>query len=725
MYRICLLLMIIAQFAKAQEHEGIKWADDGTHFFFIKNGQLTKVNVENGDENVILFKNQLRTISGADPLNIEDFWIHEQAGKVLIFTNTARVWRYNTRGDYWIYDLNQKKLKKVGAKRPAQSLMFAKISPDGKQVAFVSLKNIYVEDLQSGTEKALTANGRGKMINGTFDWVYEEEFFARDGFRWSDDSKHIAYWQVDASGTRDYFMVNNTDSIYPTIIPVEYPKVGQPISRVRIGVVSIMTGITKWMDIPGDPGKNYLVRMEWQPGKSNLIVQQLDRKQQKSSLYLCNAINGTTRLVHTETDEAWIDIQPSWDGNYANGGWDWLENGNRFIWSSEKDGWRHLYSVGLNGDEILLTPGKFDVMDIVMVDEIHNTIFFMASPENATQKYLYKVSIKGNSVAERITPISEPGTHDYLISPNGKFAYHTFSNHYTPYISEWLKLPSHQSVSGNELVKDAISRTDPSVSGVEFFKVKTNDGIEMDGWIKKPKAFDSTKKYPILFYVYTEPAGQEVKDVYGIGYNNLYAGNMSQDEYIYLCIDNRGTPVPKGREWRKSIYRKIGRLNISDQASAAKEILKWSYVDTARVAVWGWSGGGSATLNLLFQHPEIYKTGISIASVANQLTYDNVYQERYMGSPEETKEDYIKGSPMYYAKNLRGNLLYIHGTGDDNVHYQNAEMLINELIKYNKVFQFMSYPNRTHAIREGEGTTAHLKTLYTDFLHRFCPPGAK
>ncbi|MFZ9660617.1 MAG: DPP IV N-terminal domain-containing protein [Chitinophagaceae bacterium] len=726
MYRICLLLFLVMfHIAKAQEREGIKWAEDGKSFYFIKNGQLNKVDLDSGNEKVILSGNKLKPASTSDPLNIEDYWVHENGNLILIFTNSARVWRYNTRGDYWIYDQINNKLKKIGTRRPAQSLMFAKISPDGKNVAYVSVKNIYIEDIQTGMEKALTSSGKDKMINGTFDWVYEEEFFARDGFRWSDDSKHIAYWQVDANGTRDYFMVNNTDSIYPSIIPVEYPKVGQPISRVRIGVISILNNGNKWMDIPGDPGKNYLVRMEWQPGKNNLIVQQLDRKQQKSILYLCDAVTGATKVIQSETDNAWIDILPSWDGDYANGGWDWLEKGNRFLWASEKDGWRHLYSVGINGDEILLTPGKFDIMDIVRVDEKNNTVFFMASPDNATQKYLYKVALKGNSIAERSTPLNQTGTHEYLISPNGTYAYHTFSNHYTPYVSEWLKLPSHKSTSGIESVNDALSRTNSGQSGVEFFKVKTLDGVEMDGWVKKPKNFDTNKKYPIVFFVYTEPWGQEVKDIYGIGNNNLYVGNMSEDGYIYVCIDNRGTPVPKGREWRKSIYRKIGRLNISDQANAAKEILKWNYVDSSRVAVWGWSGGGSATLNLMFQYPEIYKTGISIAAVANQLTYDNVYHERYMGPPNETRDDYIKGSPLSYAKNLKGNLLYIHGTADDNVHYQNAEMLINELIKYNKQFQFMSYPNRTHAIREGEGTSAHLRTLYTDYLRSHCPPGAK
>jgi dipeptidyl-peptidase-4 len=260
---------------------------------------------------------------------------------------------------------------------------------------------------------------------------------------------------------------------------------------------------------------------------------------------------------------------------------------------------------------------------------------------------------------------------------------------------------------------------------MEFFTITTADGVTMDGWMVKPVNFDSTKKYPVVFEVYTEPASTTVNDEFGIGYNYLYAGNMAADGYIYMSFDNRGTPAPKGSEWRKSIYRKVGILNIHDQAQAATEILKWKFVDPDRIAVWGWSGGGGATLNLMFQYPEIYKTGIAIASVTNELTYDNVYTERYMGLPQENMEDYEKGSPLYYAKNLKGNLLIIHGTGDDNVHYQNAEMLVNELIKYNKRFQIMPYPNRTHSISEGQGTFMHLRTTYTDFLKKNCPPGER
>ena len=312
----------------------------------------------------------------------------------------------------------------------------------------------------------------------------------------------------------------------------------------------------------------------------------------------------------------------------------------------------------------------------------------------------------------------------YEISPNGRFASHRYSNFYTAMDGEWITLPDHQALAGSEPVKPA-NPADSAASNISFFKITTADGVQMDGWMQKPKPFDPSKKYPVLFFVYTEPASATVKDEYAVTQCRIYPGDLAQDGYIYISLDNRGTPAPKGAAWRKAIYRKIGQVNIRDQAQAAAQIRQWPFVDSSRIAVWGWSGGGSATLNLMFQHPEIYKTGLAIAALGNMQTYDNIYQERYMGNPLETKADYIKGSAVTYAGQLQGNLLYVHGSGDDNVHFNNAEMLINELVKNNKTFQLMEYPNRTHAIREGPGTTEHLHNLFKNYLNEHCPGGGK
>ncbi len=719
---VLIFLLLLSLPAAWAQTPPLQWLRAGNAYTTLEKGELVQYTLPAGGRTTLLGSAQL-VPAGGQPLKVQSYAFSADEGQVLLFANTRKVWRYNTRGDYWVYDRAKKSFKQVGKDRPAASLMFAKFSPGADKVAYVSENNLYVEDLASGETKALTTDGTRKRINGTFDWAYEEEFFCRDGFRWSPDGRRIAYWQMDAQGVKDYLMVNNVDSLYPFAVPVEYPVAGEPPSPYKIGVADVAAGTTRWMDIPGDPQQHYVPRMEWAAGSDELIVQQLNRKQNGSNLLLCNAATGQSRQMYAEKDEAWIDILPLWDGDYKDGGWDWLAGGKEFLWPSEKDGWRHLYRVARDGKkETLVTRGDYDVMEIAALDEKGGYVYFIASPTNATQKYLYRTRLDGKGKPERLSPAAQAGTHAYQLSPDGRFARHRFSNAATPPVTAWVSLPDHKPLAAAAPVAAAPGK--PS-SRVEFFKVKTPEGVEMDGWLVKPTSFDSTKKYPVVFYVYTEPWGQTVQDEYGVSDNALYQGDMAADGYIYVSMDNRGTPVPKGRAWRKSVYRQIGQVNIRDQALAAKEFLKRPYADPSRVAVWGWSGGGSATLNLLFQYPDLYQTGIAVAAVGSQLTYDNIYQERYMGLPQENREDFVKGSPITYAKNLRGNLLYIHGTGDDNVHYQNAELLVNELIKHNKQFQFMPYPNRTHGISEGEGTARHLSTLFTTYLKTHCPPGGR
>ena len=723
---IALLVFFVSLIGSSQSGE-LKWSSDGNSYYQIEKNELVQYTLPENKPVVILSKQQLTPSGSSDPLHFSYYNFSSDQQKVLLFTNTKRVWRLNTKGDYWILDRKSGSLSQLGKTLPASSLMFAKFSPDGNSVAFVSWNNIYVEDLATSQVKALTTDGSVTIINGTFDWAYEEEFYCRDGFRWSPDSKKIAYWQIDASSIKKYYLINNTDSIYSRVIPIEYPKVGQKPSSCKIGVVNISDAKTTWMNIPGDPSQNYIVRLEFIPGSDNLLTQQLNRKQNSSKLYLTEASTGNSKVIQEETDSAWVDIYAP-DNPYTidfTNKFIWMNEGKSILWNSEKDVWRHLYKVSLEGKpEVSVTNGKYDFIDITYLDNKKGYLYFMASPSDATQNYLYRTRLDGKGTAELISPASLKGTHSYTFSPNGKFALHTFSNSFTRPSREFITVSNQKPLNEKESI---MARQDSLKvkQTTEFFKIRTVDSIEMDGWMVKPVNFDPAKKYPVVFYVYTEPAEATVKDAYGRSRDFLYLGDMAKDGYIYISLDNRGTPAPKGAEWRKSIYKKIGQINIHDQAMAAKEILKWDFVDPERIAVWGWSGGGSATLNLMFQYPEIYKTGIAIAAVANELTYDNIYQERYMGLPQENMEDFVKGSPVTYAKNLKGNLLYIHGTGDDNVHYQNAEMLINELVKYNKQFQFMPYPNRTHGLSEGEGTFVHLATLYTSYLKKNCPPGGK
>ncbi|MEO6674812.1 MAG: DPP IV N-terminal domain-containing protein, partial [Ginsengibacter sp.] len=545
----------------------------------------------------------------------------------------------------------------------------------------------------------------------------------RDGFRWSPDSRSIAFWQVDATKIRDYYMLNTTDSVYSRVIPVEYPKVGEPPSPVRIGVVNVTSANIKWMNIPGDPRQHYLPRMEWAENSAELVVQQLNRKQNESKLFYCNISDGSAKVFYQESDKAWIDIKSRWHENDPTG-WEWIKKGAGFLWVSEKDGWRHIYNVSRDGKkEKLITNGNYDIADIKSIDEANNYIYFMASPDHVTQLYLYRTKLDGSGNLEMMSPENMPGTHGYDISPNAKFALHSFSNHKVYPAIELISLPGHTPLDADRSIEKTM-RTDRN-NKTEYFTITTDDNITVDGWMIKPSNFDSTKKYPVVFFVYTEPGSSTIDDSYGEQRNFLYDGDMSDAGYFQVSVDNRGTSSLKGVAWRKSIYKKIGVLNIHDQAMAAKKLLDKPYFDKDRVAVWGWSGGAAATLNLMFQYPEIYKTGIAVSAITNELFYDNIYTERYMGLPRENMDDYVKASPVYYAKSLQGNLLYIHGTGDDNVQYDNAEALLNELIKYNKQFQFMAYPNRTHSISEGEGTRKHLSTLYTAFLRKNCPGGAK
>lgn len=699
-----------------------KWTPDGNSYYQAEKGEIVKTDLPGLTKTTFISKKDL-TVNGK-AIVPRSFQLSDDGKLALIYTNAKRVWRYPTRGDYWVLNRGTGELKQIGKGKPESTLQFAKFSPDATKVAYVCEHNIYVEDLASGDIKKLTDDkGTKKLINGTFDWVYEEEFAMRDGFRWSPDGKSIAYWQIDANQIRDYFMLNTTDSVYSQVIPVEYPKVGEPPSPARIGVVDINSADTKWMNVPGDPAQHYIVRMEWSaPGE--IILQQLNRRQNESKLMLCNTATAEAKTIYAETDSAWVATISEWTNDVT--GWDWINGKKEFLWLSEKDGWRHLYRVTRDGaKETLITKGEYDVIEVLLADEKTGYVYFTASPKNATQKYLYKTKMDGKGSLELVSPSNEIGTHGYEIAPSGKFARHTFSNYYTMPLTEWVYLPAHKPFNDKEDISKKVKPASEVKSNTSYFQVTTEDGITLDGWMVKPNNFDPNKKYPLVFYVYGEPAAATVTDSYGAAGNFLYAGDMESDGYIQVSVDNRGTPAPRGRAWRKAIYKNIGTLNIRDQAQAASQIRKWPFIDTSRIAVWGWSGGGSSTLNLLFQYPETYQTGISIAPVTSSLLYDNIYTERYMGLPQEDMAPYKLGAALTHAKNLRGNLLVIHGTGDDNVHYQNMEMLVNELVKHKKQFQFMAYPNRTHGISEGPGTFQHLAALYTKFLKENCPPGGR
>ncbi len=603
--------------------------------------------------------------------------------------------------------------------------MFAKLSPQADRVAYVRENNIYVENLVTGETIPLTTDGTTKLINGTFDWVYEEEFDLRDGFRWSPDGEHIAYWQLDSNGIRDFYLINNTDELYPKLTPLPYPKVGTTNSACRIGVVSTSGGKTQWMQTPGDPRENYLVSLEWTADSLRLLIEQLNRLQNHRILWKANIDNGSVQSIFEDDDDAWVDVRSKFD---------WYKSDSYRLMLSETDGWRHVYRVSLDGGGVeLLTPGNYDVIDLLGMSNAESgdvpELFFSASPSSTVHSYLYRQPLSGSHEPQRLTPENATGSHAYDISPDGQWAVRTRSRLDSPPQIDLVALPSHQVVrelEPNTKAREALDTVDRGSH--EFFQIaivgEDQQPVHLDGWLIKPPQFDPEQKYPVLFYVYTEPWGQTARDTW-IGDRYLWHVMLSQLGYVVVTVDNRGTPAPRGRQWRKSIYGKIGILNVSDQAAAAEKILQWPFLDPARVGVWGWSGGGSMTLNAMFQHPEIYHVGMSVAPVGDQRLYDTIYQERYMGLPGDNNPGLVDGSPVTHAKNLKGKLLLVHGTGDDNVHYQNAEVVINQLIEHNVPFDMMSYPNRSHAISEGDNTRSHLFELLTRYLTTNLPPGPR
>ncbi len=670
-----------------------------------------------GARRVLVSASALVPAPGQKPLEIDDYAWSKDGRRLLVFTNTKKVWRRNTRGDYWVLDVASGKLWKLGGDAPESTLLFAKFSPDGSRAAYVRANDIWVEDLANGRIVRLTTDGSATIVNGTADWVTEEEFHVRDGFRWSPEGANIAYWRFDTSGVGGFSLINDTDTTYPAVTTYAYPTVGTTNSAVRIQVVSSRGGEPRGIALPGDPRENYVPRMEWVESTGELVLQHMNRLQNSNDVYLADPKTGQVRRMLHDEDKAWLDVVDSWQ---------WLP-GRELLWVSEQHGWRHAYAAPRDAEPMrLLTPGEFDILTVEGVDEKNGFLYFIASPDDATRRYLYRSSLDGKGSSVRVTPRNAPGTHSYDISPDGRFAIHTYSTFDRPPVVDLVRLPSHEVVRVLEDNRALAAAVAPlTTTPVEFFQVDIGEGVKLDGWMFKPKNFSPSKKYPLLMYVYGEPAGVEVTDRWH-GERALFHRALAASGYVVACVDNRGTPAPRGRAWRKVIYGSIGPLATKEQTAAVRTLLaERPYLDGERVASWGWSGGGSMTLNLLFRSPELYKVGMSVAPVPDQTLYDSIYQERYMGLPRDNAEGYKNGSPIFFAEGLQGRLLLVHGSGDDNVHFQGSERLVNRLIELGKPFEFMDYPNRTHAIKEGEGTSLHLHKLLARYLMEHLPAGPR
>jgi dipeptidyl-peptidase-4 len=669
---------------------------------------------------------------GAKPLEPEEYSWSADGKKLLIFTNTRKVWRKNTRGDYWVLDVAGGKLRKLGAGKPEATLMFAKFSPDGTRVAYVQANDLWVEDLASGQVTRLTSDGGPTIVNGTADWVNEEEFEIRDGFRWSPNGQDIAFWRFDASGIGEFSLINDTDTLYPVVTKIPYPKAGTTNSAVKVGIVSAGGGPTtergaappspptRWIQLPGDPRQTYVPRMEFVDFSGEVLLQHMNRLQNSNDVYLAEPGTGKTRRLLHDEDAAWLDVVDSWQ---------WLP-GKELLWVSENYGWRHAYAAPRDGSKWrLLTPGDFDIETVEGVDAAGEFIYFIASPTDPTRRYLYRARLDGRGTPQRVTPANLPGTHSYDVSPDGRYAVHTVSTIDRPPSTDLVQLPEHRTLRVLEDNRELAASVAPLMQpATEFFRIDIGGGVALDGWMVKPKSLDPSKKYPLLIYVYGEPAGVEVTDKWrgDPHYRMLFHRALADAGYVVACFDNRGTPSLKGRAWRKSVYGEVGVLGAEDQAAAVRALLASKpFLDSERVASWGWSGGGQMTLHALFRFPDLYKVGMVVAPVPDQTLYDTIYQERYMGLPQQNAEGYRRGSPISYAEGLKGKLLLVHGSGDDNVHYQGSERLINRLIVLGKPFDFMVYPNRSHSINEGAGTSYHLHARMARYLRENMRAGPK
>jgi dipeptidyl-peptidase-4 len=528
-----------------KDNKGYSTLEDNPH---TGGRDIVRYEAKTGRREVLVPAGMLVLPGQKEPLPVRDYSWSEDNDKLLIFTNTRRVWRLHTRGDYWVLDLKKGGLHQLGRHLDAARLMFAKFSPDASRVGYVYRNNIYVENLETGLITQLTWDGDDVIVNGTFDWAYEEEFGCRDGFRWSPDGRTIAYWQSDTEGTGTFYLINNIDSIYSVPIPLPYPKVGTTNSAVKIGVVPAEGGQSRWFNIPGDPRDNYLPRMDFIPRSNDLMIQQLNRLQNTNTVWTADVNTLEIQKIHSDRDEAFLDVHD----NIM-----WLEDDRYFTWTSEKDGWRHLYRISRDGkEEQLITKGEFDVVRVTCIDPKGGYVYYIASPENPTERYLYRSRLDGKGQAERVTPADLTGQHAYQMSADARWAIHTFQNVTTPNQYSLISLPSHRNVRMLEDNAKARAWFEAlPLNPKEFFRVDIGT-VELDGWMIKPPGFDPSERYPVIVYIYGEPAGATVQNNWGVG--DLWHQYLASRGYIVMSLDPRGTKSPRGREWRKVIYGKKG-----------------------------------------------------------------------------------------------------------------------------------------------------------------------
>ena len=680
----------------------VTWIKDGKAYTAIEedasgNTDLYRVDALTGTRQLLVRGADLVPPGGGKPIMIEEYRFATDGSKVLLFTNSARVWRQNTKGTFFVWDFAGKRLVPVSARPGYQQ--FAKFSPDGRMVGFVRDNNIYVTDLATGTETALTTDGGENVINGTSDWVYEEELDLRDAFRWSPDGRRIAFWRLDQTAIRPFYLVNQ-DSLYPTLVPVRYPKTGTSNSTVRIGVTELATGRTSWVDLGGEQDI-YIAAMDFADSPNELWLTRLNRHQNRLDLLLADATTGAARVIMSDSDSAWVDAnQPRW-----------IAGGRQFLFVSEREGYDQVYLFNRDGSLVRrVTPGGWDVFELLGVDEQSKVLYFTGAMDGPLGRPLLRVGLDGKGLARIST---EPGTHGVAFDPTFRLYVDTYSRAGVPPV-ETLRRANGTLVrplAGNlALVRkvDALRLRAP-----EFLKVPTSGGVELNAWIIKPREFDPSRHYPLLLYVYGGPGFQTVRDAWG-GEQYLWHQMLAQEGYLVASVDNRGTGG-RGARFMKMTYLHLGRYESADQIAAARWFAQQPFVSADRIGIWGWSYGGYMTSRTVFLGGGVFKAAIAVAPVTDWRFYDTIYTERYMRTPQENSAGYDESAALTYADSLKGSFLLVHGTGDDNVHFQNSERLVERLEAANKQFDLRIYPNKTHSIGGGN-TRENLYGLFTAWL---------
>ena len=675
---------------------GINSMNDGIHYSSLnygdKNVYITQYSYETGDSiSTIVDSKDL------DGISFSDYSFSEDEKKVLLPTETESIYRYSTRSNYYVYDRETKIAEELseGKQRLAQ------FSPDASKVAFVKENNIFIKDIINNTELQVTFDGEiNKIINGATDWVYEEEFAFDNGMQWNASGNKIAYYRFDEEKVPEFSMDLFTD-LYPSQSQFKYPKAGETNSTIELFIYDLDSNKTTKANINTEE-EFYIPRIKWTLDENVLSVQRMNRHQNQLDFILVDAKDGSSQTIFTENDAAYIDVTDNLT---------FLNDGKYFIWTSEKSGYNHIYLYNLKGKQVRqITKGNYDVTDFYGIDESNNTVYFASSERSPMHRDVYAIQLNGKN---KKTLTNKIGTNSATFSTNYKYFINQYSNANTPYYFSLFDAKGNEvrMLKDNSNLKNSLAEY--ALSQKEFFNFKTTEGINLNGWMMKPHNYDETKQYPVFMYLYGGPGSQQVTDSWG-GSNFLWYQMLTQQGYIVACVDNRGTGA-RGSEFKKCTYQQLGKLETEDQIEANRYLANLPYVDGSRIGIFGWSYGGYMSSLCLLKGADEFKMAIAVAPVTNWRYYDSIYTERYMRTPQENASGYDDNSPINHVEKLKGKYLLVHGSADDNVHYQNTMEMTNALVNANKQFDLFIYPNKNHGIYGGY-TRLHLFTKMTNFI---------